>query len=296
MFKKLSITGIALTSMTGHFSRAIDFEIDNAKIAENVDFFGADWPKMAITDTITSVGLPVVEDLKLKQMALPDTLDLSAYYKLKNLDLTESTTKYVVFPQTGILENITLPNSIEALRIYNNPGLKDLKVVSLYKDENNNTLSKEDLSNLKVIYIDCAKCGQFNVEEFCEKLIDLPILEEVTLVNANNLKMTESTIATLANKKCRLTGTFKIVDDIHSENPIRVAISFATKDQLVKNFGVITDKNNSVFIDYESKTIYEDRVTCQPVIHLYLGAGKTKDTFENAFGLSISDGNDVVIL
>jgi hypothetical protein len=39
MFKTLSITGMALTSLTGHFGRAIDFEIDNSKIAKNSDFF-----------------------------------------------------------------------------------------------------------------------------------------------------------------------------------------------------------------------------------------------------------------
>jgi hypothetical protein len=42
--------------------------------------------------------------------------------------------------------------------------------------------------------------------------------------------MTESTISVLANKKCRLTGSFWIVDDIRSDSPKSVAISFATKE------------------------------------------------------------------
>jgi hypothetical protein len=68
------------------------------------------------------------------------------------------------------------------------------------------------------------------VEEFCEKLTTVNSLQEVTLVNANRLKMTESTISVLANKKCRLTGSFWIVDDIRSDSPNSVAISFATKE------------------------------------------------------------------
>jgi hypothetical protein len=82
MFKSLSITGLTLTSLKGNFDKAVNFEIDNTKIEENKDFFKEDWPGMAITDTITNVILPVVQTLNLKQMVLPDTLDLSTYYKL----------------------------------------------------------------------------------------------------------------------------------------------------------------------------------------------------------------------
>jgi hypothetical protein len=42
--------------------------------------------------------------------------------------------------------------------------------------------------------------------------------------------MTEATISILANKKCRLTGSYWIVDDIKSDSPKTVAISFTTKE------------------------------------------------------------------
>jgi hypothetical protein len=42
--------------------------------------------------------------------------------------------------------------------------------------------------------------------------------------------MTEATISALVNKKCRLTGSFWIVNDIAAENPQTVAISFTTKE------------------------------------------------------------------
>ena len=68
LFKSLSITGLTLTSLSGNFDKAVNFEIDNAKIAENVDLFKENWPEMAITDTITNVILPVVQSLNLKQI------------------------------------------------------------------------------------------------------------------------------------------------------------------------------------------------------------------------------------
>jgi hypothetical protein len=59
---------------------------------------------------------------------------------------------------------------------------------------------------------------------------------------------------------------------------------------------MITDNTNTTYIKYENKAIYSNSVSCQEQINLYLGAGKTEDSFKNAFGLTISDGNDVTIL
>jgi hypothetical protein len=53
-------------------------------------------------------------------------LSLNNYYKLQNLDLSGSITKYVEFPQTGNLKQIILPSSITTFRIYNNPGLESV--------------------------------------------------------------------------------------------------------------------------------------------------------------------------
>jgi hypothetical protein len=56
------------------------------------------------------------------------------YHKLKTLDLTGSSTKYVEFPQTGNLSDIILPSTITEFRIYNNPGLKSVQILETYKD------------------------------------------------------------------------------------------------------------------------------------------------------------------
>lgn len=292
MYKSLSITGLTVPDLSGSFERATSFEIDNNKLSKS--FFDG-WQKFTMNSN--GASLPVVQDLKLKYITLPDTLSLISYHKLQTLDLTGSTTKYVEFPQTGNLSDVVLPSSINEFRIYSNTGLNTISIVDTVTDEYGNVSLQENISNLETVYIDCSKCGNFDVAAFCEKLASVNALSSITLVNANMLKMTESTIAALANKQyCRLTGSFWIVDDITSESPATVAISFATKELLVNNFGMITDSNNTTYIKYQSKAIYNTNVTCQEQINLYLGAGKTEDSFKNAFGLTISDGNDVTIL
>ena len=291
MYKSLSITGLSVPDLTGSFDRATTFEIDNSKLSEA---FFKDWSQFTMNSN--NAQLPVVQNLKLRYITLPDQISFLTYHKLKTLDLTGSSTKYVEFPQTGNLSDIILPSTITEFRIYNNPGLKSVQILETYKDQNGNDINDPNISNLRTVYIDCSKCGEFDVADFCEQLTSVNALEEVTLVNANLLKMTEATISALANKKCRLTGSFWIVDDIKSESPKTVAISFATKEQLVNKFGMITDSANTTYIKYENKAIYSNSVSCQEQINLYLGAGKTEDSFKNAFGLTISDGNDVTIL
>lgn len=291
LYKTLNITGLTYPSLTGSFDRVTTFEIDNNNL--NIPFFKG-WTPLTINSN--NAQLPVIQNLNLKNINLPDTLSLNNYYKLQNLDLSGSITKYVEFPQTGNLKQVILPSSITTFRIYNNPGLESVQILTSIIDDNGNIHTEEDLSNLKTIYIDCSKCGQFNVEEFCEKLTNVSSLEEITLVNANNLKMTENTISILSNKKCRFTGSYQIVDNINSENPQIVAISFETKKQLVNNFGVITDINNDTYIKYKELEIYANNVSCQERINLYLSSGETSASFENAFGLQINSGNNVQIL
>ena len=291
MYKSLSITGLAVPDLSGSFERVTSFEIDNNKLS---DPFFNDWSQFIMNSN--NAKLPVVQNLNLKSITLPDQLSLLSYHKLQNLDLTGSATKYVEFPQTGNLKTVILPSTITEFRIYNNPGLESVQILSTQIDENGNTLNQEDLSNLKTVYIDCSKCGNLDVEDFCEKLTKVTALEEITLVHADNLKMTESTIQILANKKCRLTGSYRIVDDIKAASPKTVAISFATKEQLVNKFGMITKPTNNTYVIYESKDIFDTNVSCQERINLYLGEGKTSDSFKNAFGLTISDGNNVKLL
>jgi adenylate cyclase len=101
------------------------------------------------------------------------------------------------------------------------------------------------------------------------------VLEDITLVNANNLRMTEQTLSVLANKKCRITGSIFLVNNI--SDPVKefsdVVISFSTKELLVKKFGNIVAKDNELFVNFKEKAIYETSVSCQETIHLYLNPG-----------------------
>mgnify|MGYP002672113268 CR=1 FL=1 len=87
-------------------------------------------------------------------MTLPDEMDLSKFLKLETIDLSNTTTKNVIFPQSDRLKNVILPNTIEAFRIYSNNGLSDITF--------------EGLNKLETVYIDCANVGSFDVANFCE--------------------------------------------------------------------------------------------------------------------------------
>ena len=120
---------------------------------------------------------------------------------------------------------------ITKFKIYNNPGLKNVRF--------------EGISNLSEVYIDCSKCGQFDVEDFLVKLTSCLGLSSITIRNANGLNLTESTLQFLLSiKNCILSGTFNIVDDLEADPKVPSAISFTTKQQLVNKFGNITDTNN----------------------------------------------------
>lgn len=235
LFKSLSITGLTTSNLTGVFDRSTDFTIDNNKLKEYSSFFGTNWTEMSIRDSIKSLKLPIVENLNLNKMVLPDTTDLSNYYKLKNLNLLESNTKYVVFPRTGKLSIVKLPATIEEFRIYDNPGLQ--------------TVDFESLQNLKKVYIDCDKCGNFDVADFCEKIKNSP-LKSVTLKNAN-FSITEETFIKLINvETVNITGKITIINSIN--NKITKEISFETKQLLVEKFGDIDTGSNGLTVIYES--------------------------------------------
>jgi hypothetical protein len=48
---------------------------------------------------------------------------------------------------------------------------------------------------------------------------------------------------------------------------------------------MITRTDNTTYIEYQNKAIYPNNVTCSEQINLYLGTGKTSDSFKNAFDL-----------
>lgn len=270
LYKSFNMSGLVYTTeLSANFNRTIDFTINN-KLA---DFGTTSFTKF-------TPKFPVIENLTLNNMTLPALLDFSEYKKLKTLSLSKTTTQQVIFPETGRLESITLPETITAFKIYNNPGLKTVKF--------------EGTANLSDVYIDCSKCGAFDVEQFCVTLTSCLGLQSVTIRNANGLNLTEDTLLFLLSiQNCQLSGTFNIVTDLESLE--LKTISFTTKQQLVNKFGNIEDSNNETVFNYTSSIVQSISVPSE--VYVYATANESIPlTKANLFPISISSGNDVQIV
>lgn len=278
LFKSLSITGLLIDTLEGNFERATTFEIDNNKILENSNIFGDNWTPLNITNN--NANLPVVQNLLLKNMSLGDTLDLSTYYKLQTLDLTGSTTKEIIFPKTGNLTSVTIPSSVDTFRIYSNPGFTEDGVLF------------EDASNIKTVYIDCSKCGTFNISKFCDSL-SANNLQEITLVGMNNVYFTEETLNKLLDVDCILEGSITVINDYDDLTP--KDISFNTKLKLVNKFGNIDTGKCGLTVTYTSSQITSGNVSFPVEVSAYYYGNKDQ-VYSGLFGINISSGNNIQII
>lgn len=282
-YKKLTITGLESSSLGQvSYDRAVEFKIDN-NLAED------DYAESNFTDS-SIPSFPVVEDFTLANMTLPDTFDASSFQKLKKLNLSGTTTKYVIFPQTGRLETVILPNTIETFKIFNNPGL-----LKTYSDQEGSEegIVFEGTSNLKTVEIVCDKVGQFDVTSFCESLIEANSLESITLRNANMYITEEALLKMVMSNTCVLTGDFYIVTEAGGRE--LKAISFETKQRLVNKFGNISNPESPIRIHFKEETISE--ISCASEVYVYYQSGESGTiTRRNMFDLSVPSGNDVEII
>lgn len=276
LYKTLNIVGLKRPSLDPDYTRMVEFKIDNADLETYSSFFGEDYPELALTSV--SANFPVLEKLTLNNMNLEEELDFSTYYKLKDLDLTGTNVKNIIFPQTGRLTNLVLPDTLTIFRIYDNSGLE--------------TVEFAGLSNLKTVYIDCDKCGSFDVSAFCEQLINCPSLESVTLRNAD-LWITEEALTKLISvENLNIQGQIHIVTEIGGTTT--KAISYSTKANLVEMFGNIDSETANIRIHYTSEQITGFSVNSE--IYLYMPAGH--DTYTHpasVFGISVAEGNDIEV-
>jgi hypothetical protein len=110
---------------TVNFNRAIDFKIDNEEMNQYSELF-ASLNGKETNFTTFAAQFPVLENITLNNMELPDDLDFSSYNKLKSINLSNTTVKSVTFPESGRLTSVILPETITEFKIYNNPGLIDV--------------------------------------------------------------------------------------------------------------------------------------------------------------------------
>lgn len=276
LYKKLNILGLKMSTIDADFARTTEFQIDNAQLDDYTSLFPSDYPDLAIS--LFTPSFPVLESLTLRNMTLPTEMDLSKFLKLETIDFSKTTTKSVVFPQTGRLKNVILPDTIETFRIYDNPGLTDITF--------------EGLNNLSTVYIDCDNVGSFDVANFCEQLINCNALQSVTIRNAN-LYITEDALRKMIlTNTCNLTGDIYIVNTAGSTQ--LKAISFATKQLLVNTFGDISSSSSKIRIHFQSAEILD--FSCAGEVSVYYQAGESGTIVrQNLFDITVDSGNDVEI-
>lgn len=229
LYKKLNITGLVNYSIAPEkeYTRLTNFTIDNNNLKTYKDFFGAGYPEYRLD--VFSMRGPVLESLTLNNMTTLETLNLTDFNKLKEINLSRTTFKRVILPSKA--ETVILPETIETLELYN--PVKKLRL--------------EGISNLKTV--DLSNVGQFDVDSFLEQLVDCNSLESVSLRNLT-INVTEQTLSKLLSVKNNITGTINIVDSTGD----LVEISYDTKKSLVEQFGDIDSETNNPKVNYKASS------------------------------------------
>jgi len=280
MYKELTIIGMQNRILSINMNHATDFKIDN-EIKNDYPALFSGWADTAL-DQVNPTA-PVLENLTLRNMELPAQIDLTKYGKLKKADFTGTNVKYVIFPQTGRLQTVILPESITEFRIYNNPGLKATSSQIVDGEEVKEGIILPNPAGLKTVYVNGANCGNFNLENFCKELVQAD-LAQITLRDVD-INMTESVLNYfLAVPKCNITGKITIVNDEGAKAPI----SFSTLQSLVNKFGNIRSESNSLYVDFTSQAV--QTVKAPATLALYT-PGDSADIVP-----IIESGNDVNII
>lgn len=229
LFKKLNITGLVNYSIAPEkeYTRLTNFTIDNNNLKTYKDFFGTNYPEYRLD--VFSMRGPVLESLILNNMITLETLNLTDFNKLKEVNLSGTTFKRVILPSKA--ETVILPETIETLELYN--PVKELRL--------------EGISNLKTV--DLSNVGQFDVDSFLEQLVDCNSLESVSLRNLT-INITEQTLSKLLSVKNNITGIINIVDSTGD----LVEISYDTKKSLVEQFGDIDNVTNNPKVNYKASS------------------------------------------
>lgn len=229
---------------------------------------------------LLSLNTPVLKKLDLTNVKSLTTINLDKDHtpKLQEVYLTGTRIASVVLPTGSRLHTVHFSRALSELVIEDNQGLKDVQF--------------EGLENLQIVSIDCSKVGEFNVNKFCEKLINCNKLSSVTLKNAK-LSITEEALRKLIMcNKCIITGDIYIVTEAGSDT--LKAITFETKQLLVNTFGDISSPTSKIRIHFQATEILD--FTCAGEIYVYYQTGESGTIVrQNMFGINVASGNDVAI-
>lgn len=280
LYKKLTLTGLLQGNLSSaKFDALTSFTLDNDIIEQNPSLFESDYPRLSIS--AFPQNIPSIEELNIRNISMSNKLDLSNFYKLKSLDLTGSTITEIILPQTNSLQNIILPESLEIFEIYNNPGLT--------------SVDYSTCKSLKTVYIDCAKCGDFNIEDFIENF-EKDSLVNVTLKNLNGINLTEECLMSLLKANCNLQGTINIVNSVTDKSLKN--ISFKTLEKLVAKFGDIRSEanaQNSLCVKFTSSSVSANAFKYPQIVNTYYQGKESVYYGSDIFNIDFTSGNNVAI-
>lgn len=229
---------------------------------------------------LLSLNTPVLKKLNLTNVSSLTTINLDKYHtpKLQEIYLKGTKISNVQLPTGSRLQVVHFPRALQELVIENNPGLQDVQF--------------EGLENLQKVTLDCSKVGEFNVNNFCEDLINCNNLQSVTLKNAK-LSITEEALRKLIMcNKCTITGDIYIVTEAGGDT--LKAINFETKQLLVNTFGDISSPTSRIRIHFKTTEILD--FTCAGEIYVYYQTGESGTIVrQSMFGITVNTGNDVEI-
>lgn len=280
LYKKLTLTGLLQGNLSSaKFDALTSFTLDNDIIEQNPSLFESEYPRLSIS--AFPQNIPSIEELNIRNISMSNKLDISNFYKLKSLDLTGSTITEIILPQTNSLQNIILPESLEIFEIYNNPGLT--------------SVDYSTCKSLKTVYIDCAKCGDFNVEDFIENF-EKDSLVNITLKNLNGINLTEECLMSLLKANCNLQGTINIVNSVTDKSLKN--ISFKTLEKLVTKFGDIRSEanaQNSLCVKFTSSSVSANAFKYPQIVNTYYQGKESVYYGSDIFNIDFTSGNNVAI-
>jgi hypothetical protein len=145
------------------------------------------------------------------------------------------------------------------------------------------------------VYIDCAKCGDFNVEDFVENF-EKDSLVNITLKNLNGINLTEECLMSLLRVNCNLQGTINIVNSV-SDKSLK-NISFKTLEKLVNKFGDIrSDANakNSLCVKFTPSSVSVNAFKYPQIVNTYYQGKESVYFGSDIFNIDFTSGNNIAI-
>jgi hypothetical protein len=221
--KDISLSGKRLT----------EFKVTSQKTTKGILFRPE---KLSFASNMTNLTDITITGSAYNADIITGELDLSALWKLKNVDLSGTKTTYVKLPQNSNIKSLRLPNTITKLALD-----------KLYLLDEFNLAGYSRLINLSVN--DCPKIDTLAMVNKCME-VNSP-LESISMSGINWANVSNQQFNYILNiPSCNLIGTIELAEDAY--------VDFNTKMKLLAKFGDIddpTNSENSLYVSYRQYTL-----------------------------------------